>query len=209
MRIFIMIAMTWLGACASESKLVVTDRDVAVDPGDPGCVGPQCNPKPDPTHETVELINHIAGCRAGQRGAAEFRIGDRLVATLNPGESKALVLPHGEVEIAITEDGKTETRALSLGGSGPVQVELGCAPRSFDARSVQPLVLEGPTCGDADSIKVRAGGLDLEVARDRFQTIFLPRGTHVVRVAGSDRIITLDLGGSTIPLGNCGTSENR
>lgn len=206
MRTFITITLLCFGACASENNLVVPDPEVTPDVG---CVGAQCTPKPDRTHETVELVNHIAGCRAGTRGPAEFRIGERLVATLNPGESKALVLPHGDVEIIISEDGKTETRALSLGGSGPVQVELGCAPRSFDARGVQPLVLEGPTCGDAESIKVRAGGLDLEVARDRYQTLFLPRGTHLLKVAGAERIITLDLGGSVIPLGNCGTSEGK
>ena len=206
MRVFMAIAMVGLGACASESKLVVSRPEVAPDAA---CVGAQCTPKPDATHETVELVNHIAGCRAGTRGPAEFRIGERVLATLSPGESKALVLPHGEVEITITEDGTSETRALSLGGSGPVQVELGCAPRSFDVRGVQPLVLEGPTCGDPDGIKVRAGGLELEVARGRFQTLFLPRGTHILKVAGVERTITLDLGGSVIPLGNCGTSEGK
>jgi len=162
----------------SESRLCVGTADDPQGELDPACA-------PTPTHQQVELVNHLAGCRAGLRGPAEFRLGDQLLVTLRPGERKTFNLPRGDVELTIIDSGKSETRALSLAGSGPVSVELGCGPQAFTA-GLQPLVLEGAhgTCTSNEPIKVRAGGLDVEVGPNQVQTLFLPRGSHIVKIAG-------------------------
>lgn len=184
----------------NDTRLCVGTDDDPKGERDPACA-------PTPTHEPVVLVSHLAGCRAGQRGPAEFRLGDQLLTTLRPGERKAFNLPRGDVELTILDNGKTETRALSLQGSGPVVIELGCGPEVFTA-GLQPLVLEGAhgACTINDAIKVRAGGLDLEVGPGQFQTLFLPRGSHIVRVAGVDRTVELGAGGAFVPLSDCGTS---
>ena len=55
-------------------------------------------------------------------------------------------------------------------------------------------------------MKVRAGGLDLRVGQDQFQTLFLPRGSHVVKIDGVERTIVLD-GPMRLPLTTCGTAS--
>lgn len=195
------------GTTVSPAPNVITDTHLCVgskdDPRgerDPACA-------PTPTHEPVELVNHLAGCRAGLRGPAEFRLGDQLLATLRPGERKTFNLPRGDLELTIIDNGKTEVRALSLAGSGPISIELGCGPQAFTA-GLQPLVLEGAygTCTSNDPIKVRAGGLDVEVGPNQVQTLFLPRGSHIVKVAGVERTIELGEGGAFVALSDCGTS---
>ncbi len=182
----------------ADSRLCAGTDDDPKGERDPACA-------PTPTHEPVELVNHLAGCRAGLRGPAELRLGDQLLAILRPGERKTFSLPRGDIELTIIDNGRTETRALSLAGSGPVVVELGCGPESFGA-GLQPLVLEGAhgRCTSTDAIKVRAGGLDLEVGPGQVQTLFLPRGSHIVKVGGVGRTIELGDAGARVPLSDCG-----
>jgi len=174
---------------------------------DPACA-------PSATHELVELVNHLAGCRAGLRGRAVFSLGEQPLAGLLPGERKTFSLPRGEATLTITEGEHSETRPLSLGGSGPVRVEVGCAPQAFVAGGLQPLVLEGPR-GDCPGvhvptntepvapivpIKVRAGGLEVAVGFEQVQTLFLPRGSYLVMVDGVERTVDIGQGGAVTPL---------
>jgi hypothetical protein len=208
------IALATLSGCASSGPpaprppepKVIADRRLCVGtPDDPKAErDPAC--ASDETHEAVELVHHRAGCRAGLRGPATFRVGEQLLATLRPGERKSLRLPRGDVELIVDADGRRETRALSLAGAGPVVVELGCGPERFLARGLQPLLIEGPRGGCADApVPVRAGGLVLAVGPDQVQTLFLPRGSHVVKVGGIERTVELGEGGAIVPLG-CGTA---
>ena len=200
----------------SQPIVLPDSRLCAGTPDDPrGERDPAC--APDGTHERVDLVHHLAGCRAGLRGPAEFRLlaqgvdptdpaaPSQLLATLRAGEKRALSLPRGDVVIAIDQDGHRETHALSLEGSGPVVLEVGCT--SFVGGLV-PLVLEGPhgPC-PTDTVKVRAGGLDLRVGQDQFQTLFLPRGSHVVKIDGVERTIVLD-GPMRLPLTTCGNASH-
>lgn len=184
--------------------------------GDPAGEGdPRC--ATDASHEQVILVHHAAGCSAGLRGPVDFSLehpgGDapkrQLLATLAPGERKAFQLPRGESELIIAGE---ESRPLALGGSGPVTVAVGCGPEAFRGQGLQPLVLLGAALGcvggkdeprEGAPIKVRAGGLDLVVGPREAQTILLPRGAHVVKVAGELRSIEIGEGGLTVPLGTC------
>lgn len=201
----------------TKDPVVLTDLELCQGrDGDPaGERDPRC--ATDASHEQVILMHHAAGCVAGIRGPVDFVLehqgGDapkrQLLATLAPGERKAFQLPRGESEVIIAGD---DSRPLALGGSGPVTVAVGCGPEVFRGQGLQPLVLLGTELGcvkgQADdtaraATKVRAGGLDFIVGPREAQTLFLPRGSHVLKIAGEVRTVELGEGGLTVPLGTC------
>jgi len=202
---------------AKKEPTLLTDAQLCQGgSGDPaGEQDPRC--AADASHERVILVHHAAGCQAGLRGPVDFvlerRDGDevkrQVLATLAPGERKVFQLPRGESEVIVAGD---DARPLALGGAGPVTVEVGCGPEAFRGRGLQPLVLFGAelSCSRKDGealatapIKVRAGGLDLVVGPREAQTIFLPIGSHLIKVAGETRTIEVGEGGLTVPLGTC------
>jgi hypothetical protein len=208
------IALFTLMACASAAPAPVPaepvldlERLCAGDAEDPkGERDPACAPAR--THEPVEIEHHLAACAPGLHGPAEIRLGDQLLVRLRPGESKAMNLPRGDTTLTIVRDGASETRTFMLAGPGPLLIELGCDPRSFTG-GLQPLLIEGPhdACGGGDEpVRVRAGGLNLEIGRDQVQTLLLPRGDHVVKIAGDERTVEIRDGGARVSLATPCTS---
>jgi hypothetical protein len=209
----VLIASLALSACASagagtppHTPLVTPDGDLcAGTPDDPrGERDPAC--APSATHEPVEIVSHLAGCAPGVRGPLLVSLGGHHLATLLPGDKRAMRLPRGEVALTLTEGGVSETRALLLAGQGPLVIELGCDPRAL-AGGLEALILQGPRAehGCETPIAVRAGGVDLTIDRDQVQTLFLPRGHHVLRIAGSERTVSLGAGGARVDL--CPSSQ--
>lgn len=186
-----------------EPPLIGDERLCRGDPADPRAErDPRCATVT--THEPVELVNHFAGCRAGPRGAATFKLGAETLATLAPGERKIFMLPRGDVSLTIVDGERSETRELSLEGTGPLVIEVGCAPGTPGADGLRPLVLLGAPlacAADAPPVRVRAGGLELEVGPGQAHTVFVPRGSHLVKVGGATRTVDVGADGAVVPLG--------
>lgn len=204
MRTLLLIGVLPLCACASKAP---APAGPPVIPADRLCEGsadvprgerdPACAPKV--SHAPVHIVHHLAGCGPGLHGPAEVRLGDQPLLFLKPGEDKKVNLPRGDVALTIVRDGVSEAHPLMLAGEEPLEIELGCDPASF-AGGLQPLLLEGPTgaCGGDQPVRVRAGGLELEIGRDQVQTLLLPVGNHLLRIAGDERIVELGPGGARV-----------
>lgn len=202
--ILVLVALT--ASCATSPRApsphapLVTPEGALCEgrPGDPrGERDPAC--APTATHEPVAISYHLAACTPGVRGPIAVRLGEQHLLTLYPGEAKTVRLPRGEVALTLDEGGREDRRELMLEGHGPLVVELGCDPRSFSG-GLEALVLEGPRQGQTceTPIAVRAGGLDLTIDRDEVRTLFVPRGHHVLRVAGRERALEVGAGGARL-----------
>ncbi len=186
------------------------------------CAGPDADPRcaPEGTHEAVELRHHLAGCEAGLRGPVTFWYMGEALATLAPGESKTFRLPRGDIEIAITTGSATpptdapDVRSFGLFGSGPVKVEVGCAPTAFLDAGLMPLVVRGPRASpgpngtSCPAARIRAGGLDFQVGPSQVRTLFLPVGEHIVRIDGQSQTVRVGAEGASVSAPGC-ASQGR
>lgn len=181
-----------------------------LDPNDPMCDQAKDDVlcRPETTHQRVELINHLAGCEPGPRGKATFSLGDEVLAELAPGQRKSLRLPRGDTTVTIRRVDASgaeqlEQVQLSLAGSGPVPVELGCPASRFAASGLAPLVLWGPaaTC---PPVRVRASGLDFELGSGMSWTLLVPLGDHIVRFGSVSHTVSVSALGATLSAPACG-----
>lgn len=186
-----------------------TDPIALLGPDDPVCEAAKDDPRcrPEATHERVELIHHLAGCVPGPRGKATFLLGDELLAELAPGQKKSVRLPRGDTTLTIRRiDGtgaeQLEQVNLSLGGSGPVPVEVGCPASHFASSGLAPLVLWGPA-GACPPVRVRASGLDFELGSGVSWTLLVPVGDHIVRFGAVSQTVTVSSLGATLSAPSC------
>jgi len=219
----LVVSAVLLGGCPATAPRVRTDGGSSGTIGpllDDGllCAGPDADPRcaPEGTHEAVELRHHLAGCEAGLRGPVTFWYLGEALATLAPGESKTFRLPRGDIEIAITDvetppTGTQDVRSFGLFGSGPVKVEVGCAPTVFRDAGLMPLVVRGPRASpEPDSpscpaARIRAGGLDFQVGPSQVRTLFLPVGDHIIRIDGQSQTVRIGAEGASVSAPGCGS----
>lgn len=200
-----------LAGCPAASPYLVT--------GEPGPVfgaaacehakdDPRC--RPESTHERVELTHHLAGCEPGPRGRATFTLGDEVLAELAPGDHKSVRLPRGDVSVGVKVEplDTVELHALSLGGAGPVPLEVGCAAANFVTSGLAPLVLRGPQA-PCPSVRVRASGLDFELRPGLTWTLLVPHGEHVVRFDGASQAVAVGVNGAELVVPACGLEGSR
>lgn len=225
----LLLVATLLGGCPATTPQLRTDGSHHSDPAGPLlddgllCAGPDKDPRcaPEGTHEAVELRHHLAGCEAGLRGPVTFWFAGEALATLAPGESKTFRLPRGDVEIAITTGvettpaGTEDVRSFGLYGSGPLKVEVGCAPTAFRDAGLKPLVVRGPRespgspHASCPAARIRAGGLDFEVGPAQVRTLFLPVGEHIVRIDGQSQTVRIGPEGASVSVPGCGSQGLR
>lgn len=207
-----LVVSAFLMGCPASTPRVVggSGPHDLLEPGDAVCEEAKDDPRcrPEATHERVELINHLAGCRPGPRGKATFLLGDEVLAELSPGQKKSVRLPRGDTSLTVKSpnpDGTdhVELVHLSLGGKGPVPVEVGCPAGRFASSGLSPLVLWGPAASCPPS-RVRASGLDFELGAGLSWTLLVPLGDHVVKFGTTSQTVSVGPLGASLTAPACG-----
>lgn len=163
------------------------------------------------------LVNHGAGCASGHHGALVFREGERTLAEVAPGDRAEVPLPSGPHTIIIDDAGELSERHIDIAPEGSMLAE-NCPIDRFKGQALQPLTLVGPstTCPADTTVRARAGGLLIELTVGQRYTLFLPRGSHVIRILGAsgmrptrEATVDLEAGGAELQLEPCASTTRR
>lgn len=172
-------------------------------------------PEPARVESTLVLVNHGAGCSSGHHGALVFREGGTVLAEVAPGDRAEVRILSGMHTITIDDGGALTEHKIVVAPEGSLLAQ-NCPVDRFRGQALQPLTLVGPapTCPAGTTIRARAGGLLLELSVGQRYTLFLPRGSHVVRILGASgmkatREATVDLqaGGAEVQLEPCAATR--
>jgi hypothetical protein len=154
-------------------------------------------------HRRVTLRNSAFGCAAGRRGAASFLLENQVIATLAPGASKVVLMPHGVAEFVVEDAGGRASKVVEVGDRGPLEVVAGCLLSRFDGMSLRPLAVVVPVASGCQGVKVRAGGLEFQLDEGEVQTLFVPAGQHVIRAGGQAQTVTVGPAGAIVEVPLC------